>query len=597
MQFGIFDFLTLFGSLGLFLYGMKTMSDALMEVAGDRLRSILGKMTANPALAVFTGFLITSVVQSSSATTLMVVSFANATLLTLTEAIGVIMGAYIGTTVTAWLITILGFKVSMSAIALPLVGVGFLLIFSEKKQQKKWGQFIVGFAILFIGLQFLKDSVPDIGSNPEALAFLARYTQLGLPSILLFLAIGTLLTVVIQSSSATMALTLVMCNEGWIPFDMAAAMVLGENIGTTITANLAAIVANYNAKRTARAHLIFNIIGVIWVLILFIPFLNLVDWMVTRTGESSPFLLATSIPIALSLFHTTFNVANTVALVAFIPLIAKVVVRIVPEVIDVERAIDEPKFLTDENLRYPQTGISALIKESLRLFEKSVFKAIAHGVNVHRSDIESDKKLKKIVEQTDVFEIDFDALYYRKIKTIYSLLIEFATKLQSRFDLDKDKIELIRNIQIANRDLVSAVKAMKSLHINMSKYVRSENQYIRKEYNALRRMLLQVIRQILNIRSDNNPEKSLKKLQKVWAKAKRSDVILDGSIDKLVRKQLITNEMATSLMNDNDLVNRMIFGLINFGELIYLQRDLLIYDEVIQAEAEGLLQTESTLVS
>ena len=194
----------------------------------------------------------------------MVVSLSNAGLLTLVESISVIMGANIGTTITAWLITILGFKVSMSTIALPLVGFGFIFTFLKIEQHKNWGNFIIGFAILFIGLQFLKDAMPDLKSNPEMLSFLSRYTEHGYLSIFLFLFIGTVLTVVIQSSSATMALTLIMTAEGWIPFELAAAMVLGENIGTTITANLAAIIANYQAKRTARAHLVFNLIGVLW---------------------------------------------------------------------------------------------------------------------------------------------------------------------------------------------------------------------------------------------------------------------------------------------------------------------------------------------
>ena len=233
---------------------MMTMSDYLLRIAGSKMRAFLARMTSNSALGIFTGFLITSVVQSSSATTLMVVSFSNAALLTLTESISVIMGANIGTTVTAWLITVLGFKVSMSKIALPLIGLGFALTFSKKEKFKKiGGVFIIGFSLLFMGLDYLKGAMPDINQNPEFLSFLQRYTQLGYISIFLFLIIGTVLTIVVQSSSATMAITLIMCAQGWIPFEMAAAMILGENIGTTITANIAAMVSNYKAKRTARA--------------------------------------------------------------------------------------------------------------------------------------------------------------------------------------------------------------------------------------------------------------------------------------------------------------------------------------------------------
>lgn len=286
MDFGFTDLLTLLGSLGLFLYGMKVMSDSLIRLAGDQMRSILATTTSNRFFALLTGFFITAAIQSSSATTLMVVSFVNASLLTLTEAVGVIMGANIGTTVTTWLIAILGFKVKMSAIALPLVGAGFLLTISKSEKNRQWGYFIIGFALLFIGLQFLKDSVPNIGDNPEALAFLAEYTSRGFLSVLMFLIIRAVLTLIIQSSSAAMAITLLMCFEGWIPFDMAAAMVVGQNIGTTITANLAAIIGNYHAKRAARAHLIFNVLGSVWILIIFYPFLRTVGHVVEQIGKS-----------------------------------------------------------------------------------------------------------------------------------------------------------------------------------------------------------------------------------------------------------------------------------------------------------------------
>ncbi len=594
MEYGLGDVLTLLGSLGLFLYGMKVMSDALMEVAGDRMRTILASMTSNRLFAVFTGFLITSVIQSSSATTLMVVSFANASLLTLVESIGVIMGANIGTTVTAWLITILGFKISMSAVALPLVGLGFLLIFNKNRKRKQWGYFIIGFSLLFIGLQFLKDAVPDISNNPGALSFLSKYTQLGLWSVLIFLFIGTLLTVVIQSSSATMALTLVMCNEGWIPFDMAAAMVLGENIGTTITANLAALVANYHAKRTARAHLIFNSIGVLWMLILFYPFLYFVDWFVTADNGASPFVQATAIPVALSSFHTVFNLINTFLLIWFVPVIAKVVTWLVPEQIDPEKAIDEPMYLDAADLRYPQTGIAALLKESIRLFENSAYRAIAHGINVHRSDIESNKKLGEIFDRREVIEVDLDQLYYGKIKSIYNKIVEYATTLQSRFELDNDKIRRIRNLLMANRLIVSVVKGMKPLHKNLSRYVDSDNYHIKKEYNDLRKMILKIIRVINDMKSSDEPDRLLKKLSKLKSKADKTDVLIDGSIDKLVRENLITNEMATSLMNDSALVNRMVHDLINIAELLYVQRDMILEDlpkEDVEKE-EGILTME-----
>lgn len=330
MNYGLLDLLNLIGSLGLFLYGMKMMSESLQKVAGDKMRAILSSMTSNRFMGIITGFLVTTVIQSSSATTVMVVSFVNAGLLSLVQSIGVIMGANIGTTVTAWLISLLGFKFSIILVAIPLIGVGFPLLFSRKQNLKFWGEFLIGFSLLFIGLEFLKNSVPRVDQNPEMFAFLSNYTDMGILSVILFLGIGSLLTIVIQSSSATMALTLVMCNQGWISFEIAAAMVLGENIGTTITANFAAIIGNVSAKRAARAHFFFNVIGVIWMLIIFYPFTRTIANVLFDITGKSPYTDTVEIPFALSIFHSSFNLINTFVLVWFTPLLVKLVTWLTP---------------------------------------------------------------------------------------------------------------------------------------------------------------------------------------------------------------------------------------------------------------------------
>ena len=322
MEYSFSDVLQLIGSLGLFLYGMKIMSEGLQKFAGDRLRGILTAMTTNRVTGVLTGILITALIQSSSATTVMVVSFVNAGLLTLAESISVIMGANIGTTVTAWLISIGGFKVDVNAFALPILAIALPLIFSRKSNRKYIGEFLFGFAFLFMGLSSLKDSAPDL--NGEALEFVKEYANMGFLSILLFLFIGTIVTVIVQASAATMAITLVMCVNGWIPIEMGAALVLGENIGTTITANLAALTANTQAKRAALAHFVFNVFGVIWVLIIFFPFMNFVKWASGFfLSESSD--QATTISYQLSAFHSIFNVCNVLLLIWFVKLIEKTV--------------------------------------------------------------------------------------------------------------------------------------------------------------------------------------------------------------------------------------------------------------------------------
>ena len=323
MDYSFFDFLRLIGSLGLFLYGMKIMSEGLQKFAGDSLRRILTAMTTNRVTGVLTGVLITALIQSSSATTVMVVSFVNAGLLTLTQSIGVIMGANIGTTVTAWLISALGFKVDIAAFSLPLLAFGIPLLFSGKSSRKSVGEFIFGFSFLFMGLQALKANAPDLGANPEMLAFVQNYADMGFFSIILFLFIGAILTMIVQASAATMAITLIMCANGWIDYQLGVARVLGENIGTTITANLAALTGNTQARRAALAHLAFNIFGVIWVLILFYPFTNAVSWFVTNVMRISDPSVAVSFKLAA--FHTAFNISNTFVMIWFVGLIEKTV--------------------------------------------------------------------------------------------------------------------------------------------------------------------------------------------------------------------------------------------------------------------------------
>jgi phosphate:Na+ symporter len=393
MNYTFLDFLTLVGALGMFLYGMKTMSEGLQKVAGNRLRNILSAMTTNRFTGVLTGLIITAIIQSSSATTVMVVSFVNAGLLSLAQAIGVIMGANVGTTVTAWIISLFGFTVDISAFSLPLIAVGLPMLFAKKSSWKSLGEFIMGFALLFLGLYYLKTSVPDLQSHPEVLSFIRNYTSMGYVSVLLFLLVGTVLTVIVQSSSATVAITLIMCAQGWIPFEMAAAMVLGENIGTTITANLAAIPANASAKRAAVAHLIFNVFGVCWCILLFYPFTHLISWIITRFGPGDPhelirFLntldpqtverltssgqpladahlvalqkqlltLQVSISFGLSLFHSLFNICNTCLMIWFVKVYVRICSALIPAPAETEG---------DFQLKHISTGILSTSELSL----------------------------------------------------------------------------------------------------------------------------------------------------------------------------------------------------------------------------------------
>ena len=403
MEYSFYDFLKLIGSLGLFLYGMKIMSEGLQKVAGDRLRSILTAMTTNRVTGVLTGVLITALIQSSSATTVMVVSFVNAGLLTLAESISVIMGANIGTTVTAWIISIFGFKVDMAAFALPLLAIALPLIFSGKSNRKSIGEFIFGFSFLFMGLSYLKANAPDLNANPEMLAFVQNYTDMGFFSILLFLFIGTILTMIVQASAATMAITLIMCANGWISLELGAALVLGENIGTTITANLAALTANTQAKRAALAHFVFNVFGVIWVLIIFHPFMELVNWVVDTFFQSNNPEVAIS--YKLSAFHSIFNICNVCILIWGVKLIERTVCALIhPKEEDEEPRL---RFITGGMLSTAELSILQARKE-IHLFAERTHRMF--GMVQDLLHTEKDDDFNKVFSRVEKYENISDSM-------------------------------------------------------------------------------------------------------------------------------------------------------------------------------------------
>ncbi len=371
MEFNVWGFvvglLKLCGSLGFFLYGMQLMSEALQKVAGNKMRNILAAVTKNKAVGILTGLFITAVIQSSSATTVMVVSFVNAGLLNLVQAFSVIMGANIGTTATAWIVSLLGFSFNITDVAIAMLALALPLLFSSVPSRKYLGEFVIGFAILFVGLDFLKNSVPDVSAHPEALAFLQNWANMGYWSIVLFALVGAVLTIIVQSSSATVAITLVMCAQGWIDLHVACAMVLGENIGTTITANIAAFNANLSAKRAALSHTFFNILGVIWALALFYPFFGMVSAIV-ESWTSDPVSQTTW---TVSLFHSMFNLCNMFVLVWFSKYIVMLVEKILPakKKANIVDADDDEEEL---HLAYISTGLLSTAELSLLQVRKEL---------------------------------------------------------------------------------------------------------------------------------------------------------------------------------------------------------------------------------
>ena len=511
---------TLLGALGMFLYGMNLMSSGLQKAAGERLRSFLSAMTSNPFKGVLTGLGITSVIQSSSATTVMVVSFVNAGLLTLTQAIGVIMGANIGTTVTAWMVSWLGFKADISILAVPLMLFGFLFSNSKKDQRKNIGELIVGFCLLFLGLSFMKESVPDLRETPQVLDFVTSWSSHGFGSVLLFLAFGTVLTLVLQSSSATMAITLIMLSMGWIPFDMACAMVLGENIGTTITANIAASVGNTLAKRAALSHTIFNVFGVIWALILYKPLLQLVGMITEKTfGLPNPaaegFAVTdptsaegTAALYGLSMLHTLFNTINTLVLIWFTKWIAQAVSKIVRAPKNQEKEVFRLKYISAGPLATPELSVEQAFNEIIHFAQISKNGAgyVREAINkADTSDFEELRgKLVKYEEISDSIEYEIATFLNgvsaeeisestsMKIKSMYKIVGELESlgdsgetisRILSRKNIHKKTFsaEAVKNLN-AMADAVNA--AYDAMIYNMVAAHKGELTDISNAYNA-----------------------------------------------------------------------------------------------------------------
>ena len=496
---GILQIFTLLGALGMFLYGMNLMSSGLQKAAGERLRGFLSAMTSNPLKGVLTGLGITTIIQSSSATTVMVVSFVNAGLLTLAQAIGVIMGANIGTTVTAWMVSWLGFKADISILAVPLMLFGFLFSNSKKDKRKNLGELIVGFSLLFLGLSFMKDSVPDLRETPQVLEFVSTWSSHGFGSVLLFLAFGTILTLVLQSSSATMAITLIMLSMGWIPFNMACAMVLGENIGTTITANIAASVGNTQAKRAAMSHTIFNVFGVAWALILYRPFLQLVGVITENlfglpnpaaegfavTDSNSP--EGTAALYGLSMLHTLFNLTNTLLLVWFTKWIAQAVSWIIRAPKNQEKEVFRLKYISAGPLATPELSVEQAFNEVIH-FARISKKGAAYAQNAI-NEANTDKfeeyreKLVKYEEISDRIEYEIAAFLNEvsteeisestsiKIKSMYKIISELESlgdsgetisRILSRMNIHKKTFDAdaIKNLNVMADAVYAAYDVM-----------------------------------------------------------------------------------------------------------------------------------------
>lgn len=549
MEFGFWNVLEIIGALCFFVYGMKMMSDGIQRAAGAQLRNILRTMTKNRFLGVGTGFLTTALVQSSSATTVMTVSFVNAGLLTLVESAGIMMGANIGTTITGWIVSILGFKIKLSAYSIYLFALGVPMLFSNRSKFKYWGEFIIGFAILFLGLTYLKGAVPDLKGNPEVLDFLARFTDWGIFSRILFVAIGTLVTIVVQSSSAAMAITLTMCAQGWLPFEVAAAMILGENIGTTITAEIASLVGNTNAKRSARIHSMFNVIGVTWMVILLPTFLKLLTYITTNyLGFVDPYS-AEGMPIGLSAFHTAFNLLNVIIMVGFVNTLVKVAIWSVPDK-DTGDDDDRLKFIS-AGIRTPELATVELQKEAAHFGDvtsrMSEFTSKLINTTEAKTQKKMLKKLSKYEKITDRMEIE---------------ITEYITKLSNQEITPRTSLKLRSVLNICN-DL----ERIGDIFYQISKTIEQKNDkrlyFLPEQRNNLNQMLALVDEAFTemnqNLKQDHYDKVDIsqakgieKQINSLRNQLRKENQSLIGTEGYVVKSAMIYNNIFSSLEKIGD---------------------------------------------
>ena len=559
--------------VAILLIGMIMLEEGFKAFTQGPLKKLIRKTTNKLYKSLSIGFLTTAFLQSSSLVSVVVISFISAGLMTLHSGIGVIFGANIGTTATAWLVSVFGLKIKISALSMPMLAFGVLLLFQNKQSLKAIGNILAGLGFFFLGVHFMKEGFDTYKDSIN----LAEYAMPGFWGLMIYTGIGVLITLILQSSSATLALILTALASGQITYFNALALAIGANVGTTITAILGAISANIDGKRLAGAHFIFNVVTGMVALIFIHQLGTLVNYLSIGFGISE-----TNYTLKLSLFHTIFNLIGVVIMVPFIYPMVKLLNRFFKE--KSVKDIDHTKYLNNAVLEYSSSAISALLNESKRLFEGPAFEIVAHALNLHREDIKSELKPKKLVRTSnEIIEIDINDLYYSKVKSIYSRIIEFGTKIQSLFTMSPKNAEMINKIKVANRHIVEAIKDARDLQQNVNKFMLSENKYIRKEYDDLRKKMTKVLREVYLTRIDSDSAIHLESLIRLREKAKKSDVLIDGTLDKLIREELITSEMATSLANDSSSVASICKNLIDAATLLYIESDSLF---------EGLLNGE-----
>jgi phosphate:Na+ symporter len=570
------DFKEIAAGVSIFLFGMLFLEEGFKAFTGGLLEKLLQKTTNKTWKSLLFGVVSTTIMQSSSLVSVITISFISAGLVTLVAGIGIIFGANIGTTTGAWLVAAFGLKVKISAYAMPMLVFGIVLSFQKSKYLKGIGAVLAGLGFLFLGIHYMKEGFEAFKDSFD----LASLAVGGYPGLFLFAAIGAAATVVMQSSHATLVLILTALAAGQITYENGLALAIGANVGTTITAIIGSLSANVQGKRLAGAHLVFNMTTGLIAIVFISQFVWAVDWVSDHVGIAND-----DYTMKLAVFHTLFNVTGVLVMVPLIHRLADYLFKVLPEK---EKDLAEPLYLSEAAIEFPETVLKSLKKEVWHLFD-SAFELMAHGLNLHRTQILQSPDLEKTIdEDREIHEFDLDELYESKVKVLYGAIIQFISHSQEH--IPSVFSEEMYRLRKASSEIVECVKHIKHLRKNATKYMVSDNEHIRIEYNRLRYQIAMILREIYRLREEGDYDHALAILEmdELKAEIQLEHRQLDGRITEVLRDQHITPMMATSLLNDFNYVDETARHLLDTAQALLISHA----DLVAEAAQEVVLDEE-----
>lgn len=554
------NFTVILSGIAIFIIGMFFMQDGFKQLSGGILEKLLEKFTSNTLYAILTGFLSTSVVQSSTIITLIVVSFLSAELLTLVQAVGIVFGSNVGSTTTAWIVSSLGVDVKISTYAFPMLVFGVVLRFFKSNGVKGSGNVLLGLGFIFLGISYMKDGF-DIMKNSIDLASYAMEGYLG---IIVYILIGILITVVIQSSAATLAIVITALNADSITYVNAIALAIGANVGTTLTTILASFASNENGKRVALIHFLFNLISATFITILIYQFIDLTDFIAPFLGVSD-----NNYGMKLALFHTIFSVTGVILLTPAISLLVKLSEKLIQKKVS---SASKPKYLNQSVLSNPDASLAALRKEIINLYENCQ-KAMLHALNIHTTGLTRETLKVQLAKELTIIDTDIDEIYQKNLKALYSEIVKFSSFAQENmFDFQHKKVDELKRAAVL---LVEVLRDTRDIQKNVNFYLKSKNEYIKEEYNILRKELAEMLIDINTLSMLENDSDQLTQFELIKTELAHNDLASSEELDTLIREDKIKATMATSLINDSATVYSIQKKLVEMASILFINNNLL----------------------